>query len=323
MHDKLKTMFEIQKNFTKKFFEEKFDINYEEIKDDKEKRVFWSKDYILSTIKEVTEILDEIDWKNHTAKDDSEIQDNILEEAIDTLKYLFGLLIINGFDENDIYNKFLDKSRVVDAKYEQEKSKKRIKEESNKIVFVDIDGVLAQWPGRYIQFVNQKLNENYVTLPQLAKCVERKKQLELKEEYRSCGLKKELDVVDGSVEFLNRLKELDYDIVLLTARPYKKFFRIYSDTLEWLEKNGFKYDNIIFDEKKEKYIIKSFKHENVKFVIDDDVSNAKKLAENGFNVYVKFNELLYDDETFESLSEQLNCNNITVVKTLGEIEENI
>ena len=323
MHDKLKTMFEIQKNFTKKFFEEKFDINYEEIKDDKEKRVFWSKDYILSTIKEVTEILDEIDWKNHTVKDDSEIQDNILEEAIDTLKYLFGLLIINGFDENDIYNKFLDKSRVVDAKYEQEKSKKRIKEESNKIVFIDIDGVLAQWPGRYIRFVNQKLNENYVTLPQLAKCVERKKQLELKEEYRLSGLKKELDVVEGSVEFLNRLKELDYDIVLLTARPYKKFFRIYSDTLEWLEKNGFKYDNIIFDEKKEKYIIKSFKHENVKFVIDDDVSNAKKLAENGFKVYVRFNELLYDNETFKSLSEQLNCNNITVVKTLGEIEENI
>ena len=323
MEDKLKKIFGIQREFTKKFFFEKFNIDYKDIKNDKDMRVLWSKDYILSTIKEVTEILDEMDWKNHTAKDDSEIHDNILEEAIDTMKYLFGLLLINGFDEDDIYKKFIDKSQVVDAKYEQEKSKLRIKEHSNKIIFVDIDGVLAKWPERYIQFVNEKEGTNFDNLTSLLSNVENKRQLELKEQYRLSGIKKNLDVIDGSVKFLSDLKESGYDIVLLTARPYKRFFRIYSDTLEWLNKNGFVYDNIIFDEKKEKYIIKNFKKDNVKFIIDDDISNAKKLAENGFKVYLKYNGSLYDRHTFETLKENISSDNITVIRDLCDIREEV
>ena len=65
--------------------------------------------------------------------------------------------IING-------NSSLEDLSPIFDKYYQEKSKLRIKEHSNKIILVDIDGVLAKWPERYIQFVNEREDTNFDNL---------------------------------------------------------------------------------------------------------------------------------------------------------------
>jgi len=95
----------------------------------------------------------------------------------------------------------------------------------------------------------------------------------------------------------------NYNVVLLTARPYKKYFRIYSDTLRWLKENDICYDAIVFDEEKEKYIINNFEPEQVAFCLDDDIGNANKLHDSGFKVFLKKNLGLY---THEILNKKLN-----------------
>tara|TARA_Y100000389_G_scaffold166632_1_gene171480 strand:- start:380 stop:1351 length:972 start_codon:yes stop_codon:yes gene_type:complete len=302
MHnEKFLELYDAQKEFTVKFFKEKYNLGLEDIQNNQDLKVKWNKEYILALSKEVFEMLDELDWKSHTTKDTADIRDNFLEEGIDVMKYLLGTFIINGFTAEEVWKKFFEKSNVVNAKYEQEKSIKRIKENSDKIAFVDIDGVLGKWPEKYIEFVNVQLGTRFTNLPELLLNTDKKLQLKLKEEYRLSGIKADLDVVDGSQEFLENLKEDGYDIILLTARPYKKYFRIYSDTLAWLDKNKFVYDAIIFDEEKEKYIINRFDTENVKFVIDDDISNAKKLTKAGFNVYLKTNKAYYEGYDIQDL----------------------
>ena len=95
--NKLKKIYNIQKKFTEHFFRQKFNLSLDEIKDSKELKIRWNKEYILSLIVEATEILNEIDWKMHRTKHVDSDNEKILEESIDMLKYLLGLFIINGF----------------------------------------------------------------------------------------------------------------------------------------------------------------------------------------------------------------------------------
>ena len=129
--DRLKDIFEIQKSFTEKFFEKQgFSVN--DIVNDKELKIKWNKEYVLALSKEVYEVLDEIDWKMHTSKDTEDVNDNVLEECVDVLKYLFGIIQLNGFSVDNLYDKFVDKSKVVEAKFRQEDVMDKIKASDKK-----------------------------------------------------------------------------------------------------------------------------------------------------------------------------------------------
>ena len=251
--DKLEEIYEIQYKFTKSFFEKK-GLTLEDVMNNKELKIKWNKEYILALSKEVYEVLDEIDWKSHTTKITEDVNDNILEECVDVMKYLLGLMQLNGFSIDDIYAK--------------------------------------------------------------------KQQYKLKSQYRTSGAKAELDVLSGAKEFMKSICD-KYSIVLLTARPYKKYFRIYSDTLKWLADNEICYDAIMFDEEKEKYIINNFEPEQVAFCVDDDISNANKLSDNGFKVYLRKNLGIYSEDTLNrKLNSGIEILNGNIVELLYRHEAN-
>ena len=118
--DKLEEIYLIQKDFTKKFFNSQgLDIN--DLAEDKEELVKWNKEYILALIVEATEVLNEVDWKMHKKMDlATDARDRLLEESVDVLKFLLGLMIFNGFTCDDIYKKFKSKSLEVVEKFENE-----------------------------------------------------------------------------------------------------------------------------------------------------------------------------------------------------------
>lgn len=118
--DKLEEIYLIQKDFTKKFFESKgLDIN--DLTEDKEELVRWNKEYILALIAEATEVLNEVDWKMHKNMEmPIDARDRLLEESIDVMKFLLGLMIVNGFSCDEIYSKFISKSLDVVKKFDKE-----------------------------------------------------------------------------------------------------------------------------------------------------------------------------------------------------------
>ena len=151
--DKLKEIFKIQEEFTEKFFE-KQGLSVKEVRNNKELRIKWNKEYVLALSKEVYEVLDEIDWKMHTSKNTEDVNDNVLEECVDVLEYLFGIIQLNGFSVDQLYEKFVDKSNVVEAKFHQEEVMDKIKASEKQIAFIDIDGVLADRPGGFLKSSN-------------------------------------------------------------------------------------------------------------------------------------------------------------------------
>ena len=118
--DRLKEIYEIQKDFTKKFFESK-GLAIEDLTNDKEELVKWNKEYILALIAEATEVLNEVDWEMHKNMEmPVDARDRLLEESIDVMKFLLGLMIVNGFTCDEIYLKFISKSLDVIKKFDKE-----------------------------------------------------------------------------------------------------------------------------------------------------------------------------------------------------------
>ena len=115
--DKLEEIYELQKSFTERFFKEKQNLTLEEVRSDKNRLVKWNKEYILALIAEATEVLNEVDWKMHKQMDlPNDARERLLEESIDVMKFLLGLMIVNGFSLDDIYNMFKTKSQVVEKR---------------------------------------------------------------------------------------------------------------------------------------------------------------------------------------------------------------
>jgi len=115
--DKLEEIYELQKSFTERFFKEKQNLTLEDVRNDKSRLVKWNKEYILALIAEATEVLNEVDWKMHKHMDlPTDARERLLEESIDVMKFLLGLMIVNGFSLDDIYNMFKSKSQVVEKR---------------------------------------------------------------------------------------------------------------------------------------------------------------------------------------------------------------
>ena len=119
--DKLEEIYEIQSKFTEKFFKEKQDLSLKQVRNNKHMLVKWNKEYILALIAEATEVLNEVDWKMHKKMNlPNDARDRLLEESIDVMKFLLGLMIVNGFTVDQVYDMFKSKSIKVEKRLKED-----------------------------------------------------------------------------------------------------------------------------------------------------------------------------------------------------------
>jgi|3_EtaG_2_1085321.scaffolds.fasta_scaffold00278_32 sRNA-binding regulator protein Hfq len=281
-------LFGIQKRFGKEFFKAQgldLDVLIKGLEGDK---LDWNKEYILAMSRKVNGLLDNFDWKMHATTDQQTIQDNLLEDIVDIVKYTIAIAILNGFDTKDFIRKFDEKSTVVDAKFRQQQTIEKLKKSTHPIALIDIDGVIAQYPKPLMTYFALQVGDEEWIDKQPSDFLRHNPTLfhELKREYRLSGRKSQVPIVPGIRTFMNWLKSNEYTIVLLTARPYDKIYRIYADTLKFLSENNIPYDCIIWNENKGQYAVEHLGSANVEFAIDDEVLNANEFAYNGIRSYL-------------------------------------
>jgi len=73
------------------------------------------RDLALKGVEEMFEALQHLkNWKPHRQTDIPEVdKDEFLEEIVDAFNYFFAMLIVTGFDENDLYQAFLSKHKII------------------------------------------------------------------------------------------------------------------------------------------------------------------------------------------------------------------
>jgi len=113
MNNQLEEIFKRQKKFQINFYDpDNLDI---------EEKITLSKEYILSVHKELSEVLDTFTWKSHVKYDKKGVnKDELLEEVIDSFKFLLNIPIIWGIDSEKFYEMFLKKSEIVEERFKKQ-----------------------------------------------------------------------------------------------------------------------------------------------------------------------------------------------------------
>lgn len=292
----------------------------EEVKDIR----YWSNFYTLALHKEVSEFLDETDWKIHRSESKQQTKmSNKVEEAVDILKYWMSLCQIHGITDEMITKEFKRKSMVVKQRFQQERL---LELKGRKVVGVDIDGILADYPRSLVDFMNTKecrdlvdgLSKHIVFSHEAVKSydifadfgIDRETAKQVKHYYRETGYKRYIPVYSDAKRFLTTLRDKGYVIALVTSRPYKEYNRIFADTMTWLENNELPYDVVLWAEDKGTKLVEEFGKDNIEFFIDDVAEYANSVADRGIRTYLM-------DKTYNRASELNQA--ITRVNSLSEV----
>lgn len=176
-----------------------------------------------------------------------------------------------------------------------------------KICIFDIDGVLNYYPDCYVDFVNEQLSQKFNSLEEIKNTLCYSDYKRIKEHYRTCGIKEDLQVRENAKTILRTLKQLGYYIIILSSRPVDEYNSLIIQTTNWLKKNQLEYDYLAFGQEKHLDIIQKFG--NVEFVVEDNRKFANNIAKHGYKVY------LLDNKYNQGYLEE----NIKRIKNLQEI----
>ena len=200
-----------------------------------------TKDFVLYMQDEMMELLKNLNWKTHRREKADLLQANIREEMIDIFKYWNSLALIWNMTPEDFLKEWDRKTAVVEQKFQQEFSNPWDPTKYSGCAVVDIDGVLADYVGGLLQFLKDRTG---VGIPEptdgqefyshIGKYIGHEKAYELKHIFRETGIESQgLEIIPGALEFMRTLERLGYYILLMTARPYKRYKRIMADTICW------------------------------------------------------------------------------------------
>lgn len=182
--------------------------------------------------------------------------------------------------------------------------------ENEKVCGVDIDDVLADSTKFWLRYLNSMVSKKYDDLDTAKNEIPYNAYRRLKSEYRSCGVKKKIPVMDGAKEFLDGLKKKGYKVLLLTARPFEVHRELFKITVDWLSNNNLQYDGIIWGENKNFKIIMEVP--NLSFMVENHSSLADQIAKLSYKVFLLTNRYNEGKPVHD---------NVTRVNKLSEILE--
>ena len=295
------------------------------------------KDYCIGINKNVTDVMNTLDWdpsKEHKANSLLLQKVEAADAVVDIMKYAFNVCHEFDISYDELVRKINMKNKTIDQKFNQRLFMNSDKFKSAQYAFIiDIDGVLADIGLAYRTWFGDKIGiGKFETFQDF--CTWRSANIdlykELKEEYRLCGFKMILPAVDNARDLL-RICHKKGIVSLLTNRPVKTYPILYMYTVEWLFNRGMSQwvDMIHFtDLGEKKYFFDRFNNKEVYF-IEDNVYNLINTAErpNVCNIYVRNETNKYDiDGGWQSVEECKPVDNlkeaISFIKEITDDESN-
>lgn len=151
---------------------------------------------------------------------------------------------------------------------------------------IDIDGILANFEDYWLKYVNEELGHYWEPDPRLYGWEEQlqstygPKGTRIVSKFYENGLLRKLSPINGSIEFVETIKNLGFKINVLTGRPTWDHPNVFGDTAHFLAKNGYKFDTLGFCKDKADYcrkILFADDYPTYSFAIDDSYHYATNL----------------------------------------------
>ncbi len=261
--------------------------NTDQVVDDAKKNSLHM-DYALGLFNNATKLLNEYQWNSYLIERKDVNIHNIAEHAGDVLKYIVSLMLLHGIKPEDFINIFIDKYGVTEVKVRGKNIELSI---LTKIIAFDIDGVLADYSSAFIDYIrikkelsdDVKIIHNEYHFASILPDFTYEEESELAASFVNEGNLRHLPCYEGAKELLRTLRSMGYKIVLITARPYKRFRRMYDDTMYWLNNNGIVCDKIIWNDNKAD-AIQSLYPAYTDYFVEDRDKHVLEVSSLGVNV---------------------------------------
>lgn len=280
--------------------------------------------YALGLFNNATKLLNEYQWNDFLIERSSVDKHNMTEHAGDVFKYLISLMLLHRIEPKDFIDALFNKYFVTERKVMEKNIELSV---TTKIIAFDIDGVLADYSDAFLDYIKIKKGlpddiiikqSEYHFANSLSKYITFEEEGKLAADFVNSGMVRKLTVYDGARELLHTLKSEGYKIILITARPYKRFRRMYSDTIYWLNSNGIICDKIIWQDNKAD-AIQSLYPAYTDYFVEDRDKHALEVSSLGVKVILidkPYNRTLTDSDNI------IRVNNIKeVLQTIKTLEE--
>ncbi len=275
---------------------------------------------LLHLYSEGNSLLDNLNWKLNILKRKPPTISNVQIEIVDMAKYIIALAIIWGMSPEDFFEQFMLKSDVVEERYENEKAQLK----GERILAVDIDGVLADWFGGLLLYAEHHYErefhpaclDNHHISAVKAYGLSKTEEEELKAGFIESGGYKTLNSLGGEAT-LCRAKASGYKVLLITSRPEKRHRRAYGDTIEWLHSHKMAYDLIFFGANKTDVVAEEIYPGSITYMVEDRLDNAVAIAKH----YPETTVILINRPYNTNSSGDERYSNIIRVDTWDEIDQ--
>ncbi|MHB8483650.1 MAG: hypothetical protein ACYDBV_13130 [Nitrospiria bacterium] len=309
----------------KKYFEEQAEFQknlYDFDKMSYEEKVKLTKDFVLSAHKELSEVLDCLNWKSHRKEDKMFSPSNLGEEIVDVFKYIINIALVWGIKPEEFDKFFVDKSEVVRQRHKQEFLKAVPGE---KVCAIDLDDTLNEWMKTWVTYVNTLTGQNYKDDKEIRASINALEFANMKHVWRESGVKNTAKMKKGASALTKYLKKKGYRIIIISSRPYKQYSRMFPDTLLWLRRNHIAFDDLYFEDNKHLKILKQFP--KLSFMVENDEKYVQQVAKEGYRVFHLNEEcnglcsLKVKDKDGKNLPDVPPYDKITCVHSLEEIKK--
>jgi phosphoglycolate phosphatase-like HAD superfamily hydrolase len=198
----------------------------------------WMEKYLLGTVSEMNEVLDEMSWKVHR-RGKKINRTNLARELADLTKYVFSLWEWSGFSHEDLLHFVHQKNTEMMLQWSQDFAADL--PEYSKIVITDIDGTLADYRKGFVDWLQNTHGED---LPEdsassLAMEIDLglsyPKYVTYKEEFEAGGGYATLPSYPEVKQVFSDLHASGIKLLAYTARPAQSHSRIWSDTWQWMK----------------------------------------------------------------------------------------
>lgn len=183
------------------------------------------------------------------------------------------------------------------------------------VCYFDIDGVLADYPQCWLDFLKLHYEEigmepdEIDDLNKVKRRVPYQTYKDLKKLYRTSGYKGTIPVNPGAAELVHWLKSKGYIIVIITSRPIKEHPCLFKITTDWLQSKGIPYDDLIYNE--DKVVDVATRYPGLHFGVEDHRYYANLVAQWGYQMFLLDNK--YNQGEVHP--------NVTRIYELGEIKK--
>lgn len=255
----------------------------------------WMPQYLLGMVSEVDEVLREINWKRHRIETSKVNPDNVARELADITKYVMSMWEFMGYSPEDMIQFVSEKNEMLEQLYLQENTLMPV---GRRILIFDLDGTVADWR-RTFSYWLQKDSPEYMHDPldvsphassqfDTEHTIKYDKYFKAKEAFESSGMYAQILPYDDAVEAV-RDARLEYDayLICITARPVKKYKRLWLDTWNWLKLGDIQPDSLLFENEARILIANGLKDKNDVILWDDDPDLVIRAADAGLRVIMR------------------------------------